>query len=720
MTPDSELADVFPRLSERQLGALRRLSLVTARDLLYHFPSRYENEGRRGAIESLAAGAEVVLFGRLSKIQTRKAWKRKIPIGEGYLEDGTGRIKVMWFHQPYIAKMYPEGSQVKVSGKVTGKDGKIYLANPAIERAPFIPPPDRTLHIDAEGNAEGAMTTLAPVYPETMGITSLWFTHSIRKLLSAKVHEALEEPLPDAVRDRYHLPDLASALLFIHHPKRESDAKAARKRFSFEEIFVIQLGKQRDRALTAKAAGPRAAPSKDALNAFLETLPFPPTGAQKRAIAAILKDMRGTHPMSRLLEGDVGSGKTAVAGAAAHALIGGDRGHGRPQVAYMAPTEILAKQHFLSFIEYLAPLNIPVGLLTGAMALKFPSKVSPREPTKISRAQLLKWVASGEIPLLIGTHALISESVAFKNLALVIIDEQHRFGTRQRMKLARKTATLPHLLSMTATPIPRTLALTMYGDLDLTLLDEMPPGRKPIVTKIVEPKDRAKAYEDVRRELAAGRQAYVICPRIDEPDPEKALALQAKSVKEEAKRLGKEVFPEYTIAVLHGKMKPTEKDAVMKRFAEHKTDILAATSVVEVGVNVPNATVIMIEGAERFGLSQLHQLRGRVIRSTHQAYCYVLPETRGERTMQRLRALAKAKNGFELAEMDLAIRGAGELSGGSQWGLSDVGMEALQNIKMVEAARTEAANLIKSDASLSQYPLLAERVSATALDVHFE
>jgi ATP-dependent DNA helicase RecG len=358
--------------------------------------------------------------------------------------------------------------------------------------------------------------------------------------------------------------------------------------------------------------------------------------------------------------------------------------------------------------------------MTGTTALKYPSKVNPNEPTKISRAQLLKWLGNGEIPFLVGTHALIQEKVKFKNLALVVIDEQHRFGTAQRMKLAKKQGVLPHLLSMTATPIPRTLALTIYGDLDLTLLDEMPPGRKTPVTKIVSKDGRAAAYEEIRRELKAGRQAYVICPRIDEPDPEKELALLAKSVKKEAERLKKEVFPEYEIGVLHGKMKPGEKDAIMAKFSKGDIEILVATSVVEVGVNVPNATVILIEGAERFGLSQLHQLRGRVLRSTHQPYCFVFAESRGENTVKRLNALKNAKNGFELAEMDLDIRGAGELSGGSQWGMSDVGMEALKNIKMVEAARTEAAALIKKDSSLSAYPLLAERLRKTTETLHFE
>ncbi|MBM2817958.1 MAG: recG, partial [Parcubacteria group bacterium] len=366
-------------------------------------------------------------------------------------------------------------------------------------------------------------------------------------------------------------------------------------------------------------------------------------------------------------------------------------------------------------------LNINIGLITGSGCRKFPSKVNPLGWTDISRTQLLKWVANGEIPILIGTHALIQKTVNFKNLALAIIDEQHRFGTAQRQKLARKGTLVPHLLSMTATPIPRTLALTIYGDLDLTLLDEMPEGRKKIITEIVLSSDRDKTYEKIRAELKDGRQAYVICPRIDEPDPAKEMALLAKSVKEEAKRLKKDIFPEYEISILHSKMKPSEKEKVMNDFKDKKIDILVATSVVEVGVNVPNATVIVLEGAERFGLAQLHQLRGRVIRSNYQAYCFVFADTKTDKTLNRLKALKDAKNGFELAEYDLKFRGTGGLYGQKQWGISDIGMEAIKNIKMVEAARAEAKNMIEKDPSFSAYPLLQQKLSHRQSEaIHFE
>ena len=470
--------------------------------------------------------------------------------------------------------------------------------------------------------------------------------------------------------------------------------------------------------------------------------------------------MTKTRPMSRLLEGDVGSGKTLVAALASYATIANrplsqkDKKEGRIiqqdfgnlQVAYMAPTEILATQHFESFIKYFSHLPINIALITGSGCKKFPSKVDPSGSTNISRSQLLKWVENGEIPILLGTHALIQKTVKFKNLALVIIDEQHRFGTNQRQKLAKKPARLddasrsggdssshsviPHLLSMTATPIPRTLALTIYGDLDLTLLDEMPAGRKQIITEIVLPEERENVYEKVRKEIIAGRHVYVICPRIDEPNQTPSLAsdgtekeikaLEMKAVTTEAKRLKKEVFPEYIVGVLHGQMSKDKKEEVMKLFSENKIQILVATSVIEVGINVPNATVIIIEGAERFGLAQLHQFRGRVVRSNDQAYCYTFTETKSAKSIERLKALKNAKNGFELSELDLMLRGAGELGGGKQWGISDIGMEALKNIKMVEAARTEARRIIESDPELEKLPAIKEKVRQKADEFHFE
>lgn len=705
-------------MTDTHKSALRRLGIHTVRDLVLHFPFRYEQGGQGTTVAGLVSGQEVTLVGTLEKLEAKKGWRSRIPMTEGYLRDQTGRIKLRWFNQPYIAKMYANATLVKAVGKVTGSPGKEYVANPELER---LAATDAGIFQQQDSDKE--QNGLFAVYPESRGTTSLWFRHALEKVFASGILDKLEDPIPADILKRYNLPTLKTALVWVHTPQSVRDAEAARKRFAFEEVFMIQLERGRERALQAREKSFVIDTPPGAVAEFVSWFPFSATDAQQRAIAAILKDLSAGRPMSRLLEGDVGSGKTAVAATAAYAAVQ-TRPHGQSfgtlQVAYMAPTEILAKQHFESFIKYFEQSPINIGLITGSGCYKFPSKTKRSEATSISRTQLLKWVANGEIPVVIGTHALIQKSVQFKHLALVIIDEQHRFGKSQRRALVKKQLQLPHLLSMTATPIPRTLALTIYGDLDLTLLDQMPPGRKPVITEIVAPAKRAEAYKKMRSELAAGRQAYVICPRIDEPDKEKAFALQATSVVAEAKRLKEKVFPEYSIEILHSKMTPKEKDATMARFAAHTTDILVATSVVEVGVNVPNATMIFIEGAERFGLGQLHQLRGRVVRSAHQAYCFVVPETKGEKTIARLKALTKAKNGFELAEMDLLQRGPGTLTGQSQWGISDVGMEALKNLKLVEAARTEALALIKKDEALARHPLLAEALKTRQQSTHYE
>ena len=628
-------------------------------------------------------------------------------MAEAVLEDGSGTIKIIWFRQAYMAKLTPEGSLVKVSGKVTERSGKLSLVNPSIERVEALP---QTLFATTTGDAPG----FQPVYPETKGITSGWFRHRISLLIAEGMHQQIEDSLPKEMVERYHLPSLPTALVWLHAPQKRSDAEAARKRFSFEEIFFIQLKRLSDRAVyAAESAYSIASNKKDTVD-FVSRFPFSPTNAQQKAVKAILADIQAPHPMTRLLEGDVGSGKTAVAAVAAYAVVGAGY-----EVAYMAPTEILARQHFESFIKYFSHLGVQVGLITGSECRKFPSKINPEEHTHISRAQLLKWVANGEIPILVGTHALIQKNVQWKALALAIIDEQHRFGVNQRMALIKKGARAPHLLSMTATPIPRTLALTLYGDLDLTLLDELPVGRKRVITEIVPEDAREKTYTHIRTQLENGRQCFVICPRIEEPDPEKELALQVKSVKAEAKRLQLEIFPDYEVGLIHSKLSAAEKEKVMQKFLTGETHILVSTSVVEVGVNIPNATVMIIEGAERFGLAQLHQLRGRVARSSEQAYCYLFVSKKKTASTERLKALVTAKNGFELAEEDLKLRGAGSLSGAAQSGLSDLAMEALKNLKLVEAARSEAQKIIASDSTLSSHPLLSAALTHT-ITPHFE
>lgn len=722
--PETKIESLFPRILPAQKGALKKLGLTTAKDLLYYFPSRYGNIADTKSIDKLSEGDTITIAGKISGLKASKGFRTKIAMAEARITDQTGSVKAVWFNQPYIAKMLEGVSHAKFHGRVASRKGALYISNPEFEKLESLPIDAGDSLFHGEGTA--ALPFHYPVYGESRGITSKWFYHAMQKLLSDETLDAIPDQIPKEILLKYHLPTLKTALVWIHAPKKPGHAESARKRFAFQEIFFIQLARLSARKAYEREPSFVIPTNKKNIAKFVNRFPFEPTSAQKKAIDHVLSDFAKGSPMARLLEGDVGSGKTAVAATAAYAAVTASPKNApsaRLEVAYMAPTEILAKQHFESFIQYFKHLPINIGLITGSGCKKFPSKVRPDEATEISRTQLLKWVANGEIPILIGTHSLIEKTVQFKNLALVVIDEQHRFGTRQRFKLAQKKSAgniSPHLLSMTATPIPRTLALTIYGDLDLTLLDQMPVGRKKIETSIVSPHKRKNTYEKIRAEIACGRQCYVICPRISEPDPEKARPLYAKSVKEEAARLKKNIFPEYEIGMLHGKMTPREKDAAMKKFSEGGTNILVATSVVEVGVNVPNATMILVEGAERFGLSQLHQLRGRVLRSVHQAYCYLFTDSQNGATEKRLRALVSAKNGFELSELDLALRGAGELGGGKQWGVSDIGMEAIKNIKMVEAARIEANTLLEKDPSLANYPLLKEAAAKIETSVHFE
>lgn len=698
------------RLTDKHKKGLKKIGLKTIRDLLFYFPSRYESFSERKNIIDLKEGDQTTVYGRIIDIKKSKSWQKRRSLTQATIGDHTASINVVWFSQPYVANILKDGDKVALTGKIASGKSGLYIANPTYEKI-------------SSYEALGKGAEILAIYPETRGITSHWLRFAVQKILRefpkgsplgtqrGTLWELLDS-VPQEILNQYHLPSLKSSLFFIHAPQKLSDAEAARKRFSFEEIFFIQLARLKERKEHDKYHSFNIKISDKKLQDFLSIFPFELTLAQKKSIDHIIDDFAKPTPMSRLLEGDVGSGKTAVAVVASYAII--KNGY---QVAYMAPTEILAQQHFQSFINYFAKLRLTtkIGLITSSECKKYPSKINPKEPTHISRTQLLKWTANGEIPILIGTHSLIQKSVKFKNLALVIIDEQHRFGTRQRAILAKeKSDKIPHLLSMTATPIPRTLALTIYSDLDLSLLDEMPAGRQTTMTIIVDPEYRNSAYEKIKKEIKNGRQAYIICPLIETGK------IETKNVTDEAKRLKKEVFPEFAIAVLHGRMLPKEKEKILQDFRKNKIQILVSTSVIEVGIDVPNATIIILEGAERFGLAQLHQLRGRVMRSTHQPYCFIFTESKSQKTSERLSALVSAKSGFELAEYDLQFRGPGELSGAKQWGVSDIAMEALKNIKMVEASRIEAQKIISEDPDLKKYPLVLERLKDQKTEIHFE
>lgn len=736
------------RIDQNQKRALLKLGITKVRDLLYYFPTRYTDISEFRHINTLEDGDYATIIGTISNLKTKKGFKSKIPMGSATITDLTGKINIIWFHQPYLAKMLKDGETVRVTGKISvHKTYGLTLNNPEINKEDILP---IDLHDSLFKKGEKENQFGYPIYSESRGITSKWIYHAIEKILKSEEVRNLPDYLSKEILDKYKLPSLYTALVWIHSPKKKEHAEIARKRFAFEEVFFIQLARWQERKKYEELFSYKLEiPEKDIDN-FIDGFPFKPTKGQMETLETILGDLKKEKPMSRLIEGDVGSGKTFVAATVSYAVIKNKplkhksqkglvfgrsfnndlaerQNFGNIQVAYMAPTEVLATQLYENFIKYFEHTGISIGLITSSGCRKFPSKTAGWKDgkqiktwTSISRAQLLKWIKNGEIPIVIGTHSLISKSVDFEDLGLVIIDEQHRFGTNQRMKLAKKEGHSPHYLSMTATPIPRTLALTIYGDLDLSIISDMPEGRKQVITEIVPENKRIDAYEKIKKELEAGRQLYVICPKIDNEEDIETNKSELRTVTGEAKRLKKDIFQDHNIDIMHSKMSKQKKEKVMKDFEEHKVDILVSTSVIEVGVNIPNATVIVIEGAERFGLAQLHQLRGRVMRSTLQSYCYLFADAKTDKTMDRLKALTKATNGFELAELDLSLRGAGLLSGDKQWGVSDLAMEAMKNIKMVEAARNEAISIIEKDADLKNCPLLSETLKQKNLKLHFE
>jgi len=616
MTLDTRLEEIF-RVTPRQRLALKKLGLLTVENLLEHFPYRYENSAELKKIADLLSGEQVRIAGRVEKIEFEKTWKRKLNIAKATIEDGSGKIEAVWFRQPYIAKMLPEGSTAVFSGKIGMRSGKYYLANPLYE---FIPKNSLGEFFAHRNLGEGGR--LYSTYSTSAGISSLWIQKHLERILT---ETKVPEFLPDEIVKKYNLPERQTALHLIHFPKNLEHAEAAKKRLAFEKVFLLQLSRMKRKQDLKNSGGLKIKKSQELKEEFLNLLSFKPTASQFKSMGDVEKDLASGNPMNRLLEGDVGSGKTAIAAYAA--FLAAKNG---AQATYMAPTEILARQHFESFFKLLGSSNIRVGLLTSSISEKFPSKINKNLPTHISKNQLLKWAKEGEIHILIGTHSLIEKKVEFKNLGLAMVDEQHRFGVDQRGRLLRKNKTIPHFLSMSATPIPRTLALSIYADLDISLISELPPGRKQIETKIVPPSERNIAYSFIRQRLNDNEQVFVICPRIQKSDKESMLKLEMKSVKEEYEKLKKSVFPEFAIGIMHGKLTPKEKEEAMKNFREGKTKILVSTSVIEVGVDVPNATVMMIEGAERFGLAQMHQFRGRVGRSEKQSYCFIFSNSYSE------------------------------------------------------------------------------------------
>lgn len=687
---DSPLED-FPRASKRILPALKRLGIRQARDLLFHFPFRYDDFSNRKKIAEIQAGEVVTVRGKIERIKNSFLPRRRISLTEAVITDESGRLKTVWFNQPFILNNLQTGDLARLSGKIVLRKNGLYLQNPAYEKIKNMAE-ERGVHTGG----------LVAIYPETAGLTSRWLRFLIKNLIDLR--QKLPEILPEKIRRERDLPEIKTALWQIHFPKNLAEAERARRRFNFEELLLLQLHALKERLRLKQHDAPTIPTDIQLMKQFVNSLPFELTNAQRRSIWEIIQDLAKPSPMNRLLEGDVGSGKTVVAAAAS--LLAARAGY---QTMFMAPTEILACQHYETLSKVLKKFEIKIGLLTGSV-----KKVLP------------------DTEVFVGTHALLTPKNIPKKVGLVIVDEQHRFGVEQRAALLRqetrnKEDYLPHFLSMSATPIPRTLALTIFGDLDISLLDELPKFRKKIITRVVEPKKRNETYFFIKQEINSGRQVFVICPRIELPEEksgkkfsqQKLTLAEVKAVKEEHKKLSEEIFPEFKVGMLHGKMKVREKEKIMSGFKNREVDVLVSTSVIEVGVDVPNATVILIEGAERFGLAQLHQFRGRVGRGAEQSYCFLFPTEDGTVT-RRLRAMQESQNGFELAEKDLEIRGPGDVFGTKQWGDSKVLAVASSHPELVRETRTLAKEIIRESPNLEKYPPLKKRLEEIESQIHFE
>jgi ATP-dependent DNA helicase RecG len=692
-TPIEEIANIGPFYQKK----LHKLGIKTVEDLLFHFPHKYDDFSNLIPISKAKEGEKCSVRGKVIKIENKRIFKRKMVITQATIADQSGKIKAVWFNQSYILKNITENDVFLFSGKVSLKGASLILTNPLYQKDAF----------------SGSITSL---YPETRGLSSKWLRYMVKGILPL-VENEIKEILPQEIIKKQDLLPIRKAIREIHFPSSEALAEKAKKRFSFEKIFLIQLSVLTERIRLSQEKSFSVTPDIERVKRFVDSLPFKLTDAQRKSSWQILKDIEKNHPMNRLLEGDVGSGKTVVATIAILNVIKAGF-----QASLMAPTEILAKQHFDSIFKLINKFNVNVGLLTGKED-KYYSRKLHNDFIEASRAKLLSMTKKGEINLLVGTHALIQDKVKFKNLALVVLDEQHRFGIKQRAKLITKDdgaqPKIPHLLSMTATPIPRTLALSIYGDLDLSIIDELPQGRKQIITQVVKSSGRKEVYDLVRQEIKKKRQCFVICPRI-EAGQEKTKWSNAKAVKEEYEKLSQQVFPEFKVGLIHGKMKPKEKENIMRDFKNKKIDILVATSVIEVGIDIPNASIMITEGAERFGLAQLHQLRGRVGRGKHQSYCFLFPESSSAITKKRLAALVSSNDGFALSEKDLKIRGPGDFIGTRQWGVPDTIMDALKNLSLVQESKQEARLLLEKDPFLAKHPELRKKVQELRKNIHLE
>ena len=671
----SDSVEIIKGVGTETAKKLEKLGVMTIYDLLTYWPRKYDDYSHVMPV-SKVSGGPVTIKARPENIKTKRV-RRGLHITEADLRDESGVLKAVWFNQPYRKDALKSGQDYYFSGLYEFSFNRYSLMNPSVEQV-----------ADLTKNT----ARIVPIYSETKGLKS----HELRKLLHECVHlfDELEEILPQLVVKQNHLIPYATAAKQLHWPENQEKLAAARHRIGFEEIFSYIMAGQLNKAENEQETALPVAFDERAAKAYVKLLPFELTPAQKKAAWEILQDMNSTKPMNRLLEGDVGAGKTVVAAFGAVMAA-----HNSLQSAFMAPTELLARQHADTLANLLEKTDLKVALLTSAVKKK-------------QKEELKKQLQLGAVDIAVGTHALLQENVAFHKLGYVVIDEQHRFGVRQRQKLIEKGVAVPHILSMTATPIPRSLALTVYGELDISIINQKPNNRLPICTKVWSPNSRTQLYDEIDREIMKGRQVFVVCPLIDESDKS-----GQKSVKAELKILSAGPFKHRRIGLLHGKLNDDEKIAVMNEFAEGKLDILVSTTVIEVGIDVPNATVMLIEAADQFGLAQLHQLRGRVGRAEHQSYCYLMMSTSAQPT-KRLRAMEATNNGFKLAEMDLELRGPGALYGTRQHGKLDLKIANIMDTKLIKAATESAKDFLHSDEKLSDYPLLNSRVQANRSLTH--
>jgi ATP-dependent DNA helicase RecG len=701
----------------RFVPRLKKLGIETVRDLLWHFPTRYEDFSRIVAIGAVIPGEHVTISGTIKSCRIFKSFRKKISILEVVISDGTGTVYATWFNQPYLKTTFTSGIVGRFAGKISITPKGAHLTQPSFELVG---------QADSTPRHTGR---LVAVYPETHGLTSKGLRFLIQTLLD-RIHPP-PEWIPESLLAHFGFPTILDGLRAIHTPRSKKEADAAQRRFGFEQLFLLHIESLLRKKTLLQTRSIPLPFDVHRMKEIIATLPFVLTRSQKKALWDFMQDIAKPHPANRLLQGDVGSGKTIVA------LLGALIAHANDtQTALMAPTEVLARQHFETAYDLFnafdwdtLSIRTPgIALLTGHDAVvSFGSGLRQSLPKK----HMLAAISRGEVHIVFGTHALIQKNISFARLGLVVVDEQHRFGIAQRAHLARRRTdsldSVPHVLSMSATPIPRTLALTLLADVDLSVIDELPKNRKSIITRIIGLHQRSEAYEHIRREIVSGRQAFVICPRIQEnsdlvPDEKAQRALDAKSVITEFQKLSTDIFPDLRVGMLHGQMKPAEKQNVMELFSSGSLDVLVSTSVIEVGVNIPNATVMAIEDSDRFGLAQLYQFRGRVGRGEHQSYCFLFSNKENSHEHARLQAMLTAQNGFELAEMDLRLRGPGEFIGSSanQTGMPDGLMHALTDRVLVQYSRTAAQSLLAVDPTLAHHPRIKERLKAFSQELFLE